>query len=122
MLALPTMPVCTPPASSRLGRPCDKTGGAATGEVRLQVGTDLQQGALVLLGMLIEKRGAVLEAPLQGIDQQCHPGSGHTRWPAVLQQLQQLPGIARQGGELLQQLQARLQGCLILAGLHRLVA
>ena len=72
--------------------------------------------------MLIEKRGAVLEAPLQGIDQQCHPGSGHTRWPAVLQQLQQLPGIARQGGELLQQLQARLQGCLILAGLHRLVA
>ena len=40
----------------------------------------------------------------------------------MLQQLQQLPGIARQGGELLQQLQARLQGCLILAGLHRLVA
>ncbi len=116
------MPVCTPSASSRLGLPCDKTGGAAAGEVWLQVGTYLLQGALVLLGMLIEKRGAVLEAPFQGIDQQRHPGSGHTRRPAVLQQLQQLLGIARQGGELLQQLQARLQGCLILAGLHRLVA
>jgi hypothetical protein len=34
------------------------------------MGTDFMQGALVLLSMLIEKRGAVFEASLQGVDQQ----------------------------------------------------
>ena len=86
------------------------------------MGADLAQGALVLLSMLIEKRGAVFEASLQGVDQQRHLGSCHARRPAVLQQLQQVPGIAGQSGELHQQLQARLQSSLILVGLHRLVA
>ncbi|ABK39268.1 hypothetical protein AHA_3595 [Aeromonas hydrophila subsp. hydrophila ATCC 7966] len=57
----------------------------------------------------------MVEASLQPIHQQGHPGGGHAGRPAQLQQLQQLPGIAGQGGELLLQGQRILHGQLVLA-------
>jgi hypothetical protein len=80
----------------------------------LQMAANLRQGLLVGLLMLLHKGVTVSEAALQFVHQQRHRWRGHTGWPGMLQHLQQLPGIARQGGIFVEQKQAGLQGGLIL--------